>query len=1225
MSSDTKLTKDEECKLVDSAKYQGMIAKMRSDHGNKRTHDLNYRSSSTTLNHLSSSYPLDNIVDVNNEESFHSNSSSLSQNVSSSSNVVSRVVQNPPHESQHLNTYLFETINLQTQQQDDHRKGLRSIGKALKDMESKDPQVVSVPFEELCLRRHFSTHKNLFFVSMESLSPQVVSAAKLPILNPNEFDLWKMRIEQYFLMTDYSLSERLARKNELKARGTLLMALPDKHQLKFNTHKDAKTLMGAIEKSTNEPISAAASVSVVSEKIPVSALLNVDTLVRARRFLQRTRRNLRANGPTSIGFDMSKVECYNSHRKGHFSRECSYNLSFQADEKPTNYALMAFTSLSSSFDNEPDNDLSHTHRPSVPIIEDWVSDSEVESKTKIPQNVPSFSQPIEPIKSPRPSVQHVETFTPTANPKTAISKPTCNGHRKNRKACFVCQSLDHLIKDCDYHEKKMDQTPLRNHALRGYNKHYARMSLPNLQRHVVPTAVLTKSKLVHINDVRPVTAVVPKPTVTRPRQAKTVVTKPTSPPRRHINHSSSPKASNFPLKVTDVKVPQVNASKGVQGKWEWKTKCTILDHVSRNASASMTLKRFDYNDALGRSKSLMAWGVIDSGCSRHMTGNMSYLSDFEELNGGYVAFGSNPKGGKISSKGKIRTGKLDFDDVYFIKELKFNLFSISHMCDKKNSVPFTDTECLVLSPEFKLPDENQVLLRVFRENNMYNVNLKNIVPSEDLTCLSAKTTLDEMKGIKREFSVPRTPQQNGIAKRKNRTLIEAARTMLADSLLPIPFWAEAVNTTCYVQNKVLVTKPHNKTLYELLHDRTPSIGLMRPFGCPVTILDTLDSLGKFDRKVDEGFLVGYSVSSKAFRVFNSRTRIVQETLHINFLENMPNVVGSGPTWLFYIDTLKKTMTYQPVTAGNQSNPSVVVQEQFDAEKAREEIVQQYVLFHVWSSGSTNPQNTDGDAAFNEKKPEFKGRKPESEVMFLQVVVLCQRSMMTRPREKLKVRVLSCVGKISTNNTNTFSVAGPSNADVSPTEGKSSYVDSSQLPNDPNMPELEDITFSDIKMMLGNDYEEVFALVARIEAIRLFLAYASFMGFMVHQMDVKSAFLYGTIEEEQCKKQTVVATSSTKAEYAVAASCCAQVLWIQNQLLDYRKDDDQSGRTVTITTEDIQRKKHDVKARTTLLLYLPDEHQLRFSKYKTGKELWAAILKTFGGNEATKKRKKNLLK
>nr|GEV61378.1 ribonuclease H-like domain-containing protein [Tanacetum cinerariifolium] len=438
----------------------------------------------------------------------------------------------------------------------------------------------------------------------------------------------------------------------------------------------------------------------------------------------------------------------------------------------------------------------------------------------------------------------------------------------------------------------MAQTPARNHAQRGNHQQYARITLPNPQRYVVPTAILTKSKLVLLTAARQVTTPVSPNNVTRPRPAKTVVTKLHSPPSRTINRRPSPLASNFPLKVTAAKAPMVNVVKGVQGKWG------NPQHALKNK------------------------GVIDSGCSRHMTGNMSYLSDFEEINGGYVAFDGNPKGGKISGKGKIRTGKLDFDDVYFVKELKFNLFSVSQMCDQKNSVPFTDTECIVLSPEFKLPDENQVLLRVPKENNMYNVNLKNVVPSGDLTCLFAKETLDEsnlwhrrlghinfkimnklvkdetslilktfitgienqlslkvkiirsdnktefknnklnkfcrMKGIKREFSVPRTPQQNGIIERKNRTLIEAARTMIADSLLPIRFWAEAVNTACYVRNRVLVTKHQNKTPYELFLGRTPSIGFIRPFGCSVSILNTLDPLGKFDGKADERFLVGYS-------------------------------------------------------------------------------------------------------------------------------------------------------------------------------------------------------------------------------------------------------------------------------------------------------------------------------------------------------------------------------
>nr|GEW95632.1 hypothetical protein [Tanacetum cinerariifolium] len=267
---------------------------------------------------------------------------------------------------------------------------------------------------------------------------------------------------------------------------------------------------------------------------------------------------------------------------------------------------------------------------------------------------------------------------------------------------------------------------------------------------------------------------------------------------------------------------------------------------------------------------------------------------------------------------------------------------------------------------------------------------------------------------KREFSVPRTPQQNGIAERKNGTLIEAARTMLEYSLLPIPFWAEAVNIACYVQNRVLVTKPQNKTPYELLLGRTPSIGFMRPFGCPMTILNTLDPL------------------------------------------------GSGPTWLFDIDTLTKTMNYQPVTAGNQSNPSAGVQDQFDAEKAGEENVQQYVLFPLWSFGSKNPQNTDDDA-FGGKKPEFEGEKPESEVHVSQSSNFSNNSINEDNAVDSQVHA---VGQISTNSTNTFSAAGPSNTAVSLTHGKSSYVDTSQYLDDLNMPELEYITYSDDEEDVG---------------------------------------------------------------------------------------------------------------------------------------------------------------
>ncbi|GKF40140.1 putative ribonuclease H-like domain-containing protein, partial [Tanacetum coccineum] len=125
---------------------------------------------------------------------------------------------------------------------------------------------------------------------------------------------------------------------------------------------------------------------------------------------------------------------------------------------------------------------------------------------------------------------------------------------------------------------------------------------------------------------------------------------------------------------------------------------------------------------------------------------------------------------------------------------------------------------------------------------------------------------------------------------------------------------------------------------------------MRPFGCPVTIFNTIDHLGKFDGKADEGFFVGYSTNSKAFRVFNSRTRIVEENLHVNFSEDTPNIVGSGPNWLFDIDALTNSMNYKLVVAGNQSNGNACTKAYDDAGKTRMETVpgKDYTLLPLWT-------------------------------------------------------------------------------------------------------------------------------------------------------------------------------------------------------------------------------------------------------------------------------------
>nr|GEW26654.1 putative ribonuclease H-like domain-containing protein [Tanacetum cinerariifolium] len=828
-----------------------------------------------------------------------------------------------------------------------------------------------------------------------------------------------------------TVEQRLARKNELKTRCTLLMALPYKHQLKFNSHKDANTPMKAIEKrfgrntktkkrnkadleeqslddlfnslkiyktevkqssstgtasqnlafvssshtdSTTNSVSAVASVSTVCAKLHASSLPNVDSLsnaliysffasqstspqldnkdmkqidvddlkemdlrwqmamltMLAGRFLQKTGRNLGANGPTSMCFDMSKVECFYCHRKGHFAREYRYpkdsRRSCAAEPQrrtvprkslqtmhlwpfhPTLLLIMRFQPsggyhvvpppIAGTF-MLPKPDLVFNTAPTVVetdhhAFNDWVSDSEDESKTKAPQFVPSFVQSSEQVKSPRHTP--IETSILAATPAPASLKSTSSGKRRNRKTCLVCKSVDHLIKDCDYHAKKIAQPTQRNYAHR----------------------VLTQSKPVFNTAVRPVGAIVPRIMVTRPRLSHPIVTKSKSPIRRHITRSQSPKTCNSPSRVTAARAPVVSAAQGMQGK--------------------------------------------------------------------------------------------------------------------------------------RLPDESQVLVRVPRENNMYNVNLQNVVPSKDLTCLFAKATLDESNLWHRRLG-------------------------------HINF--KTINKL----NRVLVTKRHNKTPYELLHGRTPSVVFMRPFGCPVTILNTLDPLG------------------------------------------------------------------------NKTNFSAGFQDKFNVEKARKEIDQQYVLFPMLSSGSTNPQNNDEDAAFDGKEHDFDVKKTESEVILTPSSSAQSRKQDDKTKKEAKGKshvesvtgykdlnaefeycsdnssnkvkaagsIVPAIGQNFLNNTNTFSAAGPSNAAVSLTYGKSSFIDASQLPDDLDMPELEDITYSDDEDVVGAeadfnnfesaipeegiDYEEVFAPVARIKAIRLFLAYPSFMGFMVYQMDVKSAFLYGTIKEE----------------------------------------------------------------------------------------------------------------
>nr|GEU62942.1 hypothetical protein [Tanacetum cinerariifolium] len=646
--------------------------------------------------------------------------------------------------------------------------------------------------------------------------------------------------------------------------------------------------------------------------------------------------------------------------------------------------------------------------------------------------------------------------------------------------------------------------------------------------------------------------------------------------------------------------------------------------------------------------------------------NISYLTDFNKFDGGYVAFGGGAKGGKITDKRKIKTGKIDFKDMYFINELQFNLFSVSHMCDKKNSVLFSNIECFVLSPDFKLADESHVLLKVPKKNNMYNVDMKNIIPRRDLNCLGKQykvsfksniqnsiyqplfmlnmdlfsptsmssimhkkyylviiddfsrftwvfflATKDETsrilksfiieienlvdkkvklircdngkelknrvmndfyeeKSIKMEYSVARTPSQNGVAERRNKTLIE--------------------------------------TPYELFRGRTHALSFMRPVRCHVTILNTLDHLGKFDGKSDEGFFVGYSTNSKAFRVYNTRTRKVEENLHIKFLENKPLITGDGRKWLFDIDTLIELMNYVPSIAGTTSNDFVGKGASFDAGQSSMETrpSQGYILMPLWNDGSVfdssskalDGDNQDNDVPNtkseidNQERPnvehstkdinnvgpsintaslsfniasltvnivrlsddffgadnDIKNHSLDNVIGDIQSGVQTRRMIVTtneqgficaiyeeKTHEDLHTCLFACF--LSQEEPKRITNALKDLAWVEAMQEKLMQFILQKVWTLVDLPrgkraigtkwvfrkkkdEKGIVIRNKAKLVAqgctqeeGIDYDEVFTPMAIIKAIRLFLAYASFMGFLVYQMDVKSAFLYGRIKEE----------------------------------------------------------------------------------------------------------------
>nr|GEU45340.1 ribonuclease H-like domain-containing protein [Tanacetum cinerariifolium] len=605
----------------------------------------------------------------------------------------------------------------------------------------------------------------------------MVATTKLLMLNPHEFKLWKTRIEEYFLMTDYALWDvilngdspppirsidgvkiayppttvvkKLARKNELKARGTLLMALPNEHQLKFNSYKSAKSLIEAIEKRFGS---------------------NKESKKVQKTLIKQQYKNF--NGTSLEGID----QIYDRLQKLISQPEIHGETISQEDLN-----LKLLRSLPSEWKTHT---LIWRNKPDLETLINIAHNVFAASSKTNASNLPSVGS-LSNIRGDRLEVTDGNVYHDSQKISTKDKKESRNMEAPRRTVPVEDTTSNSLVSQCDglgYDWSDQAEDGPTNFALMAYTS----LSLESVEaRH----EVYKKNEAIFEEDIKILKLDVILLDSQQSHKSKTGLGYDSQGFNSQVLENQvndkyntcevyhavpPPYTRNFiPLKPDLIFADEHVVSESV----------TSLPGVTKIEVKTSESKLKTGNPQ----QEFQEKGVIDSGCSRHMTGNMSYLFEYEEIDGGYVSFGGDPKGGNI-----------------------------------------IDTECVVLSPNFKLLDESQVLLRVSRKNYMYSVNLRNVVPS---------------RGIRREFSVARTPQQNGVAERKNRTLIEAARTMLADSKLPTTFWAEVVNTACYVQNKVLVVKPHNKTPYELFLGRKPALSFMRPFGCHVTILNTLDHLG----------------------------------------------------------------------------------------------------------------------------------------------------------------------------------------------------------------------------------------------------------------------------------------------------------------------------------------------------------------------------------------------
>nr|GEV17071.1 hypothetical protein [Tanacetum cinerariifolium] len=689
----------------------------------------------------------------------------------------------------------------------------------------------------LSLLRNFD-REDLEIYTIEA-GATTIMIAKLPILNPGKYDLWLMRIEQYFLMTDYSLwevikngnkvltkpvglseqtyepttiEEKQDRRNEMKARGTMLMALPNKDQLKFHSYQDAKLLMEAIEKryggnkeskkdhqtqiknpqnmafvssnstsSTSEADTTASGVSTThtQEEIPKSFINSSDLLEKQTNRLTKGYHEV----PPPLTWNYMPPKCDLRLIDEHFKSE-SMDVSTVSSSVDKTVKTVDITHKGVLSTKEPKSVMKNNFGP--PIIEDWHSDDDSE-----------------------------EELSPTVE----------------------------------------DVRPIRNNSNKVNHKKIAnKFTFPHPNRGFVPQAVLTRSTKINtaaasVNTADNIYSV----------DLKSVV------PIRDLTYLFA--------KVTLV---ESNLWHRRLGYINFKTMNKL---VYRNLVRGLPSKIFQNDNS-------------------------------------YVAC---HKGKQHKASYKAKLVNAISKSLHMLHMDLFGPINVKSLMKR--------SYCLVITDDFSrfywvfflaTKNETSRILKTFIKGieNQLDCKVKDIRSDNETEFKnSVMTQFCDDKGIKRKYSVARTPQQNRVAERRNRTLIEAAKTM------------------------ALVTNPHNKTPYELIRGIPLLIDFIKPFGCPITILNTRDSLGKFEGKADEGYFVGYSV------------------------------VRNGPDWLFDIDSLIISMNYVPVVTRNQTNGIAGTKEKLVAgqDEKKKELEQEYIMIPICTTGPLLSQDAKDSAEDARKK------------------------------------------------------------------------------------------------------------------------------------------------------------------------------------------------------------------------------------------------------------------